>query len=206
MPNGEFSPSRNAERVSATPSPSRVAQQRDPVGARDRGARLRHLLLHDPALDALGVLGLGRRVGLGDQHVAVGQHVQPARVLEPVRERVDGHPGRDVRLARPRASRARARSPPSASSTSSAPAASASGPCPIPREAAPSRCRPRRPAQAPVPAKQQTDDVTACVASLVPIRARQDATVRRARLARGAATPGVPARRLPPGARRRVRR
>ena len=39
-------------------------------------------LLHDEGPDALVVLGPRRRVGLGDQDVAVGQHVQPARMVE----------------------------------------------------------------------------------------------------------------------------
>ncbi len=70
-----------------------VAQQGDAVGARHAGAGARHHLLHDPALDALAVLGLGRGVGLGDEHVAVGQHEQPARMVEAGGERLHREAG-----------------------------------------------------------------------------------------------------------------
>ena len=59
-----------------------VAQQRDAVRAWHRGAGAAHDFLDDPALDAFVVIGFGRGVGFGDQHVAIGQHVQPARVIE----------------------------------------------------------------------------------------------------------------------------
>ena len=59
-----------------------VTQKRDAVGAGHAGAGALHHQPHDPALDALGVLGLGRCVGFGDQHVAVGQHMQPAWMIE----------------------------------------------------------------------------------------------------------------------------
>ncbi len=65
-----------------------VAQQGDPVRARHAGAGARHHLLHDPALDAAAVF-LGRRVGLGDEHVAVRQHVKPARMRQAGRVRRD---------------------------------------------------------------------------------------------------------------------
>ena len=75
MPNGEFRPSTNGARVSATPSPSasRSSVMRFALGIAGAGAS--HHLLHDPALDALAVLRALRRIGLGHQHVAVGQHL-----------------------------------------------------------------------------------------------------------------------------------
>jgi len=66
-----------------------IAQQGDAVGRWHTGTGALHHQLHDPAFDALGVLGLGRRVALGHQHVAVGQHLQPARVVKPGGQR--GH-------------------------------------------------------------------------------------------------------------------
>uniref|UniRef100_A0A0N4ZJL1 LEPR-XLL domain-containing protein n=1 Tax=Parastrongyloides trichosuri TaxID=131310 RepID=A0A0N4ZJL1_PARTI len=68
-----------------------VTQQGDAVGAGHSGAGLAHDAALEPAADAAAVAGLrlGRRVGLGHQHVAVGQHVQPARVVQPDREGVD---------------------------------------------------------------------------------------------------------------------
>jgi hypothetical protein len=47
-----------------------------------RRAGALHHQPHDPALDALAVVGLRRGVGLGHQHVAVGQHIEPARMVE----------------------------------------------------------------------------------------------------------------------------
>jgi hypothetical protein len=45
---------------------------------------------HHPTLDPIAVLGLGRRVGLGDQHVTVRQRVEPARMVEALGEQGDG--------------------------------------------------------------------------------------------------------------------
>ncbi len=59
-----------------------VAQQGDAVGAGHAGTGTPHHQLRDPALDARGVFGPGRRVGLGYQHVAIGQHEEPARMVE----------------------------------------------------------------------------------------------------------------------------
>jgi len=67
-----------------------VTQQRDAVGARYAGAGLRHHQFHHPALDALAFFGPRRRIGLGHQHIAVGQHLQPARVIEPACKGIDG--------------------------------------------------------------------------------------------------------------------
>ena len=48
------------------------------------------------ALDALGPLvgRLGGRIGFGDEHVAIGQHVNPARMVQPARQRSDLEPDR----------------------------------------------------------------------------------------------------------------
>ncbi len=75
-----------------------VAQQRDAVGAGHTSARPFHHQAHQPTLDALGVFGLGRSVGLRHQHIAVGQHMQPARVVQAAGER--GHARARRRLRR----------------------------------------------------------------------------------------------------------
>ena len=77
-----------------------VAQQRDAVGARRRRRRRASCtsFVH-PAPDALAVIRLRRRVGFGHQHVAVRQHIDRARMIEPGRERVDGHAVGGDRLA-----------------------------------------------------------------------------------------------------------
>ena len=62
-----------------------VAQQGNAVGAGHAGAGARHHLVHDPHAQAVAV-GPAGRVGFGHEHVAVGQHVQPARVIELVGE------------------------------------------------------------------------------------------------------------------------
>ena len=80
MPNGELSPVRNAASHLGDAVAVRVAQQRDAVGAGHRAAGLLLVALEEPALDALVVLGPRRRVGLGHEHVAVRQHVEPARM------------------------------------------------------------------------------------------------------------------------------
>ena len=77
--------------------PRAVAQQGDAVGAGRACASARHHQAHHPAANAAGVVGLGRRVGLGHQHVAVGQHEQPARVVEPLREGLHLHAGAGLR-------------------------------------------------------------------------------------------------------------
>jgi len=63
-----------------------VAQQCDAVRAGYAGTRALHDQAHHPADDSLAVFGLGRSVGLGHQHVAVGQRIKPARVVEAGRE------------------------------------------------------------------------------------------------------------------------
>ena len=59
-----------------------IAQQGDAVGARYASAGLGHDLLHHPATDALAVVGFLRCVGFRDQYVAIGQHIEPARVIQ----------------------------------------------------------------------------------------------------------------------------
>ena len=60
----------------------RVAQQGNPVCTWHSGPGAGHDLVCDPALDALAVIRFGRRVGFGYQHIAIGQHIEPARVVE----------------------------------------------------------------------------------------------------------------------------
>ena len=64
-----------------------VTQQRDAVRTRHAGTGPAHDLLHDPAANAPGVIGLGWRVGFRDQHIAVGQHIQPAGMVQALGER-----------------------------------------------------------------------------------------------------------------------
>ncbi|MNN43068.1 hypothetical protein D3C81_1572850 [compost metagenome] len=72
-----------------------AAQQGDAVGAGCGGTRLFHLHLHDGALDAFVILGLRRGVRFRHQNVAIWQYVQPARMVEVARIRMDGQAGRD---------------------------------------------------------------------------------------------------------------
>jgi hypothetical protein len=80
-----------------------VAQQRDAVGAFDTGARETHHDAFQPAAQAAA--NLGRAVRLGHKHVAVGQDVQPSRMVEPAGEFLDRQPLRGHRrnAFRPRA-------------------------------------------------------------------------------------------------------
>ena len=75
-----------------------VTQQADAVGAGDAGAGYLLHLFHDPALDALAVFRLWRRVRFGNQHVAIRQDVEPAGVIEITGESSD--PGAGDRLRR----------------------------------------------------------------------------------------------------------
>jgi hypothetical protein len=70
-----------------------VAQQGDAVGARGAGAGALLHELDDPALDALPLLGPLRRIGFRDQHVAIGQNIEPARMVEIAREGGHRKPG-----------------------------------------------------------------------------------------------------------------
>ena len=68
-----------------------IAQQRDAIGARCGRAGPLHEELHRPAPDAATAgVGAGWRIGLGHQHVAVRQNIDPARMVQPVGERGDG--------------------------------------------------------------------------------------------------------------------
>jgi hypothetical protein len=66
-----------------------VAQQRDAIGARHRAASFLLKAFEEPALHALAVLGPRRCIGLGDEHIAIREHVQPARVIEIAGEGLD---------------------------------------------------------------------------------------------------------------------
>ncbi len=66
----------------------RVAQQRDAVCAGPRGAGAFHRADHGVVKDVPHDLsGLVR--GLGDEYVAIGQYVDPSRMLQTGRERID---------------------------------------------------------------------------------------------------------------------
>ena len=68
-----------------------IAKQRDAVGARRAGAGPLLRLFIDETLDALAVIRLWRGVGLGDQHIAVRQHVERARMVELFGEGIHRH-------------------------------------------------------------------------------------------------------------------
>jgi hypothetical protein len=76
-----------------------VAQQRDAVGAHAHGVGAPHRAHHGVVQDRPG--RAVRLNGLGDQHVAIGQHFDPAAMIETARERIDLQAGRrDRRLSR----------------------------------------------------------------------------------------------------------
>ncbi|MNN18794.1 hypothetical protein D3C81_1320130 [compost metagenome] len=66
-----------------------IAQQGDAVGAGHASAGAFHRLAHHPATDAFAIFRLGWCIGLGHQNVAVGQYIEPARVVELVGEGPD---------------------------------------------------------------------------------------------------------------------
>ncbi|MCY1448980.1 hypothetical protein D9M71_656950 [compost metagenome] len=59
-----------------------VAQQSDAVGAGHPGSGTPHEFLHDPAANAFAVFGFGGCIGFRDQHIAIGQYIKPARVIQ----------------------------------------------------------------------------------------------------------------------------
>ncbi len=61
----------------------RIAQQRDAIGRRHAATGPAHDFFHHPRPDALALFSLGWCIALGHQHVAVGQHINPARMIEP---------------------------------------------------------------------------------------------------------------------------
>ena len=69
----------------------RVTEQRDAVRRGHAGAGLLQQQPHDEALDTAAVAR--GAVRFGDQHVAVGQAVEPARMVEAACERLDRQPG-----------------------------------------------------------------------------------------------------------------
>ena len=142
MPNGECRFSRKTARVAALPSAPRPRSSVIRFGARRAGAGALHELLHQPALDALAVFRLGRRVGLGDQDVAVRQHRQPARMVEAGRVGGDDEPRRGDRLVAGRPALRRRDVHRRQQASCAAAAAAAAARCR--RRAAGSRCR-RRP-------------------------------------------------------------
>jgi len=75
----------------------RLAQQSDSIGARV-ASRACSLLDHliDLALNASVIVGLWRRVGFGDEHVAIRQRVQPSRMAQPPGECIYRYASRGV--------------------------------------------------------------------------------------------------------------
>ena len=80
MPYGELRFSRNALLIAAPLPLSRNKVMRFALGHSCAGVILHHLV--GEPLHALAVVRPGRRVGFGDQHVAIRQHVEPARMIE----------------------------------------------------------------------------------------------------------------------------
>ena len=60
----------------------RIAQQGDAISACYTRTGTFHHPFHNLALDACAVFRLGRRIGFGNQHIAVGKHIEPAWVIE----------------------------------------------------------------------------------------------------------------------------
>ena len=107
-----------------------IAQQRDAIGARHTGAGSLHEEAHRPALEALAVLRTRRRIGLGDQHVAIGQHVEPARMIQVLGEGGHLQAAAPASASRRRASPRPERRSPSGTAPRRAVAARDSGPMP----------------------------------------------------------------------------
>jgi hypothetical protein len=89
MPKGECRPLRKTVRTSATPSPSasRSSVMRLALGTAAPAFAIT-LPMIQPLMPFCG-LGRLRLVRLGHQHVAVGQHVQPARVVQAAARQLD---------------------------------------------------------------------------------------------------------------------
>ena len=98
MPNGELRFARSTLRNSATPSPSASRSNVMRLADGTAAPAFAMHLLHDLALDALAVVRAFGRIGLGDEHVAVGQHVDPARMRETAGECIHRDFGRRRRL------------------------------------------------------------------------------------------------------------
>jgi hypothetical protein len=75
-----------------------AAQQRDAIGTGCRGTDSLHDALLDPVPDTALFADEGGRVAFSDQHIAVWQHVQPARMIESGRQCAHGESGRRPRL------------------------------------------------------------------------------------------------------------
>ena len=73
-----------------------IAQQRDAIGRRHAGTRAAHQIAHHPVDEAAPARG---RVGLGHQHVAIGQAIHPARVIQTIGKARHGEAGGGLRLA-----------------------------------------------------------------------------------------------------------
>src|SRR5580765_511723 len=63
-----------------------IAQERDALGARNPGPGALHGALHDEAFDALALVRPLRCVRLRDEHVPVWKDIEPARMIETLRE------------------------------------------------------------------------------------------------------------------------
>ena len=68
-----------------------IAQQGDAIGAGHAGAGPLHHQAHHPTPETLAVLRLGWRISLRHQHIAIGQYMKPARMIEASRVRHDVH-------------------------------------------------------------------------------------------------------------------
>jgi hypothetical protein len=64
-------------------------QQRNTIGARHACPCTTHHQTRDPPLDPFIVIGLGRRICLGYQYIAIGQHIKPARMVQALGEGSD---------------------------------------------------------------------------------------------------------------------
>ena len=82
-PEGRIEPGQEWALDLGDPVAVAIAQERDAVGA-CRSCATRALLeeAHEPRLETIAFLGPRRRVGLGDEDVAIRQHIEPARMIE----------------------------------------------------------------------------------------------------------------------------
>ena len=89
----------NFVRVSTTPSPfaSRSKAIRFALGTAEPAFSMTFFIAE--TFDALRILGAWRRVRFCDEHIAVRQHIQPARMIELRCKRCDFEAWRDDRVS-----------------------------------------------------------------------------------------------------------
>ncbi len=82
MPKGEFNPCKKDRSRFRDAVAICVTQQCDTVSTRYTCPSPFHKQFHDPALNAFVIFGLGWSIGFGNQYIAIGKNIQPARVVK----------------------------------------------------------------------------------------------------------------------------